>query len=51
LGYSFVYWFRPSDALKERLATYRLATAWNRNLDPIAFVERGVEPDVEAIEK
>jgi GT2 family glycosyltransferase len=47
LGYGLLYRFRPSESLKARLATYRIAAAWNRKLDPIAFVERGVEPDVE----
>lgn len=48
LGYTFLYWLRPSTALKDRLATYRVAIAWNRKLDPIAFVQRGTEPDIQA---
>jgi GT2 family glycosyltransferase len=51
IGYTLLYWFRPNNALKERLATYRVATAWNWRLDPIAFVERGVEPEVQASAK
>jgi GT2 family glycosyltransferase len=46
-GYRFVYWLRPTSALKNRLETYQAATKWNRLIDPIAFVERGVEPKLD----
>jgi len=46
-GYRLVYWLRPTSALKNRLETYRAASRWNRAIDPIAFVERGVEPQVD----
>ncbi len=51
LGYGLLHWLRPNDGLKERLAAYRLVIAWNRTLDPIAFVERGIEPDAQATAK
>jgi N-acetylglucosaminyl-diphospho-decaprenol L-rhamnosyltransferase len=46
-GYRLVYWLRPTSALKNRLETYKVASRWNRAIDPIAFVERGVEPQVD----
>ncbi len=46
-GYRIVYFLRPTIALEDRLETYRLAYRWNRMIDPIAFVERGVEPQVD----
>lgn len=46
-GYTLAYWFRPTESLKNRLQTYRVATQWNQRLDPVAFVERGVEPPMD----
>jgi hypothetical protein len=51
LGYGILYRLRPTDALKDRLATYRMETAWNRSLDPVAFAERGIEPEAPAAAK
>ncbi len=46
-AYRLMYWFRPSESLKGRLATYRVAVKWNTLLDPIEFVEHGTEPQIE----
>ncbi len=47
IGYGLAYRFRPNDLLKNRLEMYRIAAQWNRRLDPIEFVEHGVEPVVD----
>jgi len=46
LGYSLLCMLRPTEALKGRLEVYRVATQWNRSVDPLAFVERGAEPQI-----
>ena len=47
VGYALLYMFRPKEAFKRRLDVYRVAVRWNRLLDPIAFIERGAEPQVD----
>ena len=37
--------FGVSDSLRNRLEMYRITAEWNNNLDPITFVESGVEPE------
>jgi len=44
LGYRVMYVIKPSEAVKNRLETYRVATQWNARLDPLEFVRHGVEP-------
>lgn len=46
LGYAFLYAFKRTDVLKRRLEMYRVALQWNRELDPVKFVEAGEEPQV-----
>ncbi len=46
IGYGLAYKIGPNDLLKNRLEAYRIATDWNRRLDPVQFVEHGVEPVV-----
>ena len=41
--YGLVNLVRPSDILKSRLEMYKAAIAWNKQLDPIQFVEHGTE--------
>jgi len=41
--YGFVNLIRPSETLKSRLEMYKAAIAWNKQLDPIQFVEHGIE--------
>jgi GT2 family glycosyltransferase len=43
LGYGFWHFVRRDDTLKERLDVYRQTAIWNKQLDPIKFVERGIE--------
>jgi|SRR5579862_123540 len=47
LGYGLWNLFRPNDVLKSRLEVYRVTAQWNRQLDPIQFVEHGVEQPAE----
>jgi hypothetical protein len=49
LGYGLLNLFRPSDVLKRRLEMYRVLIRWNKLLDPVEFVERGDEPQVEQV--
>lgn len=46
LGYGLMYAFRPTQALKDRLEVYRTAAQWNKQLDPLKFVEHGTEPEI-----
>jgi GT2 family glycosyltransferase len=46
LGYGLRNLFAPSESLRARLATYRIAADWNAVLDPVLFVENGKEPSV-----
>jgi GT2 family glycosyltransferase len=48
LGYSLLYLFRRRESLKQRLEALRAAARWNTLLDPVAFIERGAEPRVDA---
>jgi hypothetical protein len=48
-GYSMVNLVRPSEVMKGRLAMYRATVQWNQQLDPIEFVEHGVEHPVETV--
>jgi GT2 family glycosyltransferase len=45
IGYGFVSLLSPDESLKQRLEMYRVSAKWNRNLDPVRFVEMGEEPD------
>ncbi|MCZ2147211.1 MAG: glycosyltransferase family 2 protein [Bryobacterales bacterium] len=47
MGYQLRYWCRPTQAVKSRLEVYRVALEWNALLDPLAFVEQGVEPAID----
>jgi len=44
LGYGLVGLFKKSEAQKNRMEMLRVVTRWNKQLDPIAFIERGEEP-------
>lgn len=46
-GYGLIGFFKPSEAIRHRLETYRAVARWNRSLDPIRFVESGEEPDLD----
>lgn len=43
IGYSLLNIFKPSDALRNRLDMYRVVIAWNKELQPVRFVETGEE--------
>ena len=45
LGYGLIHLLNPTESLKSRLELYRVAAAWNRQLDPVRLVENGEEPD------
>jgi GT2 family glycosyltransferase len=47
-GYGLANLVRPNDVVKGRLAMYRATVKWNKQLDPIEFVEHGIEQPVEA---
>jgi hypothetical protein len=34
----------PDESRSQRLEMYRVSARWNRNLDPVRFVEKGDEP-------
>jgi hypothetical protein len=38
---------RPNDEVKRRLELYRAVVRWNEQIDPIRFVEQGIEPQAE----
>lgn len=43
MGYGVWNFFRPNEGLQNRLEVYRVTALWNRRLDPIRFVEHGIE--------
>jgi len=45
--YGFQNLLRPDETLKSRLEMYSAAIRWNQKLDPIGFVEHGIEQPVE----
>jgi GT2 family glycosyltransferase len=48
-GYGLANLVRPNDVVKGRLEMYRATVRWNKHLDPIQFVEHGIEQPVEQI--
>jgi GT2 family glycosyltransferase len=44
VGYRLVGFFKPTNALQERLKMYHVVARWNKSVDPIRFVEKGEEP-------
>jgi GT2 family glycosyltransferase len=46
VGYRLLRVFRQSEALDNRLKMYRVLIKWNWRLNPIRFIESGLEPDV-----
>jgi GT2 family glycosyltransferase len=47
VGYRVISWARPTSAVRNRLEMYRITIEWNRLLDPVEFVQRGIEPQIE----
>lgn len=47
LKYALWNLFAPSEVLNGRLQTFRVAIRWNESIDPIRFVEQGVEPRID----
>jgi GT2 family glycosyltransferase len=45
LGYGLKGMFDKSDVQKNRMEMLRVVTRWNKQLDPVAFIERGEEPN------
>jgi GT2 family glycosyltransferase len=48
-AYGLLNLVSPSDKLKGRLEMYRAVIEWNKLVDPVAFVERGVEPQLDQL--
>lgn len=46
IGYSLLNLIKSSEALRNRLAMYRVAMKWHRRLNPVEFIRSGQEPDV-----
>ena len=46
IGYRTLRLFRKTEALDNRLQMYAVAMKWNFGIDPVRFVETGVEPNV-----
>ena len=47
VGYGALHLLRRTDTLRDRMRMYRIASEWNRRLDPVRFIEVGQEPQVE----
>ena len=47
LGYGLLNFFRPTELHQRRMEMYGEVLRWNLAVDPINFVERGIEPRVE----
>ena len=48
-GYGLANLVRPNEVVKGRLEMYRATVAWNKQLDPVQFVEHGTEQAVESV--
>lgn len=48
-GYGLANLVRPNEVVKGRLEMYRATVAWNKQLDPVQFVEHGTEQAVEPV--
>jgi GT2 family glycosyltransferase len=48
-AYSALNLVRPNDVLQRRLEMYRTTIRWNQNLNPIDFVQRGIEQPLEQV--
>lgn len=46
VAYGVVKKLRPTDTIQRRLEMYQVLMQWNRDLDPVRFVEDGEEPEV-----
>jgi len=46
-GYWMKSLFKPTQGLQDRLKMYRVVVSWNKALDPIRFVEKGEEPQLD----
>jgi GT2 family glycosyltransferase len=44
--YGLGYLIKPSESLSRRLQIYRATGEWNKRLDPVEYVERGKEPEI-----
>jgi hypothetical protein len=44
LGYGLVKLIRPTDGIRRRLEMYHVLMRWNKELDPVRFVENGEQP-------
>jgi GT2 family glycosyltransferase len=44
LGYGLLKLFRPTEGVRLKLELYRAVVRWNKELDPIRFMESGEEP-------
>jgi N-acetylglucosaminyl-diphospho-decaprenol L-rhamnosyltransferase len=51
LGYSLANLVAPSDTLRLKIRISQVAAAWNRNLDPLRFIESGQEPPLATIDE
>ena len=47
LGYGLVQLAKPNNRRAQRLALYRAAIKWNRRVDPVRYVEEGLDPGTE----
>jgi GT2 family glycosyltransferase len=48
-GYGLKNLVRPNEVVKQRLEMYRATVRWNQQLDPVEFVEHGIEQSVESV--
>lgn len=46
LGYTVSSWFKSSNALANRLKMYQVVIMWNWLLNPVRFIDDGIEPDL-----
>jgi GT2 family glycosyltransferase len=46
LGWGLVGWFKKSEAIKNRMAMFKVVIDWNRRIDVQQFIHSGQEPNV-----
>jgi hypothetical protein len=45
VAYRLLSLVRPSEALKNRLAMYKVALKWHHRIEPLRFIQTGEEPE------
>lgn len=48
-GYGLIRFLKPTDVLRSRMDMYGVCARWNKQLDPVGFLENGTEPSPDTL--